>query len=44
MEKTENNLKEDSEKKFNPSYEVIEETYGTNPYSTDCCRCNPQRC
>ena len=29
---------------FNPSYEIMNETYGVNPYSIDCCRCNPQRC
>jgi len=29
---------------FNPSYEVMNESYGVNPYSVDCCRCNPQRC
>lgn len=32
-------------KDFNPSYEPINKDYfGANPYSADCCRCNPQRC
>ena len=37
---------EDSEKPetFSPSYEVLEESFGANTYSTDCCKCNPQRC
>ena len=30
---------------FNPSYEPIKkDSFGANPYSNDCCRCNPQRC
>ena len=30
---------------FNPSYEPIKkDSFGANPYSADCCRCNPQRC
>ena len=33
-----------SYKIFSPSYEIIDESFGPNTYSVDCCMCNPQRC
>lgn len=37
-------VEKDIESGFNPSYEIITESFGVNAYSVDCCRCNPQRC
>ena len=34
-----------SYREFSPSYVVVEEeSFGSNVYAADCCRCNPQRC
>lgn len=29
---------------FSPSYKKLNEYFGPNTYSVDCCRCNPARC